>query len=132
MVETITLNPTGNARIRSSVATTNYQDVFIGELNSAASIQRSFLTFNFSSIPNGAFILSATLRLRVMGDYASTDSYLNVYRLLVDYVANQVTWNIRKTGTNWATAGGFSATDCELTEIGSVATSASESVGSWK
>ena len=53
---------------------------------------------------NGKFIITP-----VQGGLAGYDA--TAYKLLVPFVEAEATWNIRKTGTNWATSGAQGAAD---------------------
>jgi hypothetical protein len=81
---------------------------------------RGLWKFDVSSIPSGSVVSAASLTLNCS---AATDnskhSYLKIYRQLKAWVEAEVTWNIYSTGNNWTSAGGFNASDCEQTEIGS-------------
>lgn len=132
---TATLNPTADAWIISNLATNNYDtstQIGAGERNDSVSVRRTVIKFDLSGIPASATINSATLRLYCTLDYATNARTYRVYRLKVDYHPTQVTWNIRKTGTNWQTAGGFGADDCEQTDIGSRDMTASETLNEYK
>lgn len=125
--------------IKSSAATSNYgsaSDFWIGEDNGNTNyVMRCLMKFNKLSdgtIPAYAIIDSATLSLYAITDASSNARTLRVYRSLRAWVVNQVTWNIWATGSNWATAGGFGATDCEQTDCGSLALSATETINQYK
>jgi hypothetical protein len=121
--------------LNSGAATTNYEtnvQLNIGESNSSTNVLRSLIKFPFSNLPTGTQIDSATLDLVVAADYSSNARALNAHRMLTDWVESQATWNIRKTGTNWATAGGNLTTEVEAASSGSVNCSATEAVGTVK
>lgn len=90
---------------------------------------RGLLKFDVSSIPADATCDDATLSLWHFDINGSNTSDTKVYRQLRAWVEAQATWNIYSTGNSWATAGGFGATDCEQTEIGSRSMSSSETNG---
>lgn len=85
-------------------ATTNYDTFATLDLYNIAPPDRAdaLVAFDVSSIPAGATIVSATLRLITKA--RSGQSFNAVaYPLLVDFVKNQATYNIRKAATNWNT-----------------------------
>jgi hypothetical protein len=137
--ETLTLQPdstTGlDTELRGSTATTNYStaaSIGIGEFNGGTSVRRGLIKFDLSSIPAKSRIVTATLTLTMANpnDFSDNARTLSAYRQLRAWVLAQTTWNIYKTGSNWGTAGGFGAADCEQTDIGNVAIGASEAVSS--
>lgn len=75
--------------------------------NTAVSSARALLTFDLSVLPAGATIVAAEITLRLLVNSLTTDALFRLDYFTVDYTAAQATWNIRKTGTNWAAAGGF-------------------------
>lgn len=124
--------------IVSHAPTTNYSAstyLLLGESNALSpGIGRwvvNFAGLTDGTIPLNATIQSAVLELEVNADYSSNARNFRWYRLKrSDISIAQCTWNIYKTGSNWATAGGFGANDCEQTDIGVKQLSATESVGS--
>ena len=80
--------------------------------------QRAVIEFDFSSIPSNADVTSVVMDLYCYIVYNKNDVY--VYRILVDWIEDQVTWSERKSGVSWTTAGCDSVgNDREGTEIGS-------------
>ena len=134
--QTVTLNPITDTYIQGNSGDENNAtsvDLPIGELNNATgAIRRILIKFDLSKIPAGSTIVSATLSLYNKKDYADTAGVFKVYRVKQVWVENQATWNIWKTGSKWATAGAFGATDTEQTDIGSRDMTASESVNTYK
>ena len=118
-------------------ATTNYggnTNIFVGGLT-GSNIYRTLIKFDGLSdgtIPSAATISSATLSLYCSGENSSNARTLRVFRLKRAWVEAQATWNIYSTGNKWQTAGGFGANDCEQTDIGSRAFSATETTGEYK
>jgi hypothetical protein len=55
-----------------------------------------------------------------------------VFRQKRAWVETQATWNIYSTGNNWSTAGGFHVDDCEQTDIGNRAFTATETLNQFK
>lgn len=62
-----------------------------------------------SSIPASSTILSATFVGRT--ESLTGPCTGSVFGLLVPFVENQATWNIRSTGNNWSSPGGVAGTD---------------------
>jgi hypothetical protein len=126
---TVTIQPNiSNCQIYSSAATTNNHGTLmtVGEAISQTAKYRTLIKFDLTSIPSNATITSAIFSFYVTADYSSTARTHRVYRLLRAFDENTATWNISATGSNWTTAGGFSPTDCEQTDIGSHDMSAGE------
>jgi hypothetical protein len=125
--------------IAANAATSNFgaQTVMgVGESNSGVGFTwRGLIKFpdlgNFVTDPDliGFQVSSAYLYLVIAADQSSNSRTLEAFRLLVDFNASQATWNIRKTATNWGTAGGQSGVDYAATAIGSSSFGASETVG---
>lgn len=117
-------------------ATTNYGTnvtLFVGDTGGAR--YRTLIKFaglSDGTIPPGAVISAATLSLYCYGENSGNARTLRVFRLKRAWVEAQATWNIYSTGNNWQTAGGFGANDCEQTDIGSRAFSATETTGEYK
>ncbi len=111
----------------------------VGEEQGAASIYRTLIRFNLSSIPAAAALTDITLSLVPIVDVSANDRIYRVYRSnrlwlegehdnVVDIPATGATWNRYDLTNNWANAGAFGATDCEQTDIGSAVFSATESL----
>lgn len=115
--------------IRQEGATTNFGTsgaLYIGEYNAGDELDRALIQFDLTTLPDAAVISAATLTLRIGEDYSSNARTVRVFRLKRAWVETQATWNIYSTGNNWSTAGGFHTDDCEQTDIGSVALTATE------
>ena len=124
-----------DAYIESGAPTTNYGTagvVGVGESSSGTNVVRTLIKFDLSGIPAGATINSAVLSLYATADFSSTARTFRVYRQKRVWVEGEATWNIYSSGNNWQTAGGFGANDCEQTDIGSRAFSASEMLNQFK
>ena len=127
---------TADTRIAENAATTNYSTgtvIYVGESNAAAALSRSLLQFpglTNGTVPSDATITSVSLFLKISGENSSNARTFRVYRSKRDVNISQCTWNIWKTGSNWATAGGFNADDCEQTDIGTCEFGASDT--GWK
>ena len=135
--ETVTLQPAAAAgmdtMIVNNAATTNYGTnavVNVGENNTTTDVCRGLVKFDLTSIPATAVLDSVELKLKVAQDLSSNARTLKVFRLKRAWVEAEATWNVYSTGNSWSTAGGFHADDCESTEIGSKALSATEAVDS--
>jgi len=124
--------------LSSGFPTTNYSAnawLTIGEANTAVEAFRSLIKFseldNFLTDPDliGFQISEAYLYLTISGDFSSNARTYDLYRLLVDFVEAQATWNVRKTATNWGTAGGQSGVDYDATAVASCSFGASDAVG---
>lgn len=99
----------------------------------ASRVFRQVIQFDLSSIPSNATITSAIFSIRATGDSSTNARTFRVYRILRDWVIDEVTWNIYSTGNSWATAGcSNTTTDREATDIGSREYSASETLNEFK
>lgn len=134
--DTYTSQPDGTAGLdtymNNAATTTNYGTnaaLNIGEAPGAAAIYRSLLKFDYSSIPSNASGLTANHSLWHIGAYSSATRIIRIYRQLRAWVEAEATWNVYATATNWGTAGGFNASDCEQTDVGSLSQNVSESAG---
>lgn len=131
--DTYSSQPDGTAGldtyIQNNAATTNNDGdtrLFVGEFNSAASVLRTLIKFDFSTITPPVVTSSVIFSLWVDTDVSSNARDFKIYRQKRDWVENQATWNIWKTSNNWSTAGGFHSDDCEQTEISSRSMTATE------
>lgn len=113
---TYTSQPDGTAGLdtflRSSTPTTNNSTqtgMYTGEINGDAYEDVILLKFDFSSIPTGAVITSATLSLWHFIKATANNANIKIYRCLRDWVEAQATWNIFATSNNWGTAGAKNA-----------------------
>jgi hypothetical protein len=127
-------NATGgtDAWIASNAATSNYGThtaLHVGEDNGSISIRRGLIKFDLSGIPSNAVITSAILSLwKIDGASSNTRTY-RVYRTKRVWTETGVTYNKFDGSSDWQTAGGFGANDCEQTDIGSLSLTASAAVG---
>jgi len=131
----VTIQPNETDALDAFIANGTYQSnnygthasLFIGRADSGV-FYRGCIQFDFAVIPAGAIIDSAKLNLtvNVAGELNNT---VAIHRLLVDWSESQVTWLIRKTGTNWKTAGGFDDDDCEQTAMASKVIESGTAVG---
>jgi len=100
-----------------------YNQVWVGRSGKSNPVRRALFEFDLSSIPAGATINSASLRLTAVGFHTSAS--FGLYRTLVDWgegvktgkgggtaAAGEASWNNRLTGTAaWGTPGGLAGTD---------------------
>ena len=93
--------------IRSgSYASTNYDRQPLATAAETDGAWRTLLKFNTETrIPKNARVQSATLRLTVR-DGGASPRMLSVYRLRTSFDEAVATWQRRKAGSNWSTAGG--------------------------
>lgn len=97
--------------IRSAAATTNYGTaavVYSGSASTGGGLYRTLMKWDAISdggIPTSASILSATLKLTVNAEAATSERDFYVWPVLQDWNVSQATWNIYKTGSNWGSAG---------------------------
>jgi len=109
--QTLTTNlvPVADTYIRDSAPTSNFgtaNPILVGIAGTPVSPpqQRCLFRFSLDSLPAGAVISSANLRLiAVAGPREAYDFDLN--RLLVNWTEDGATWNARLPGTPWTTAG---------------------------
>lgn len=73
------------------------------------------MKFDFSSISTSATVDSAILNLYVT-EATAEDYIVTIHPIQQEWYEYEVTWNQRKSGTNWTTAGMFSSTDVDLTQ----------------
>lgn len=124
-----------DATVRSAEPDANYGTyvyIPIGEQDDAMNLWRSFIKFDLSTLPTAATVSSATFSLYADLDRSSNARTFRVFRLKRAWSESQVTWNIFSTGNNWSTAGGFHSDDCEQTDIGSRAMTATETLNVFK
>lgn len=137
MSTVVTLQPpTIDAFIYSLNATKNYGSetyLSLGEINTVSgAIYRSLIKFDLSSIPTNAVVSSAVLSLYCTTDRASNARTYRVFRTLRAWTEAGVTWNKYDGTNNWGAVGGFDATDCEQTDIGTRDFTATETVNEYK
>jgi len=86
--------------------------------SAASDTTRSLLRFNMGAISPGARILEATLSLERQSG-AGADQPVSAHRITNPWSEDSVTWNSRKTGLGWDTAGGdFDNTAIATTPVG--------------
>lgn len=81
-----------------------------------AHIARQLMQVDLTGLPPVASVTSAILRVYPQADkHAITD--FHIHAMLVDWVYNQATWDIRKTAVNWGAGGGQSGVDYEAANV---------------
>ncbi len=95
----------------------------------AGNVQRGVTRFDLSSIPAGTTLSSATLSLYSYYPSQTNGSagYYCVYPVTTDWLYNQVSWTVAKTGINWVTAGG----DYGATADATAAKKAAAAIPAW-
>lgn len=120
-VTRVELTDNNGQTIYSSATTTNFSRLQFGELNSTISVRRALTRFpslsNGSVIPAGKAIVHAHLRGPFTENLCSNSRVYFMRRVLRDWIPAEVTWNVWRTGQNWATAGASNATDIDLATI---------------
>jgi hypothetical protein len=79
---------------------------------------KSLLRFDVTSIPTGATVDEATLRLYYTGRSNSNSLTLGAHGVVAEWVDSQANWVQRKTGVNWNVAGMGSGSDYAATAAG--------------
>jgi len=99
---TVNLSPSADARIDEAAPTTNFgSDNYLPTHPWAPSYsRRSVIKFDLSSIPSGATIVSAKLKLMQIQTYGY-DRTLDLHRLNTSWSESTVTWD-----SPWSSAGG--------------------------
>jgi len=115
---------------------------FIGNVGAGLSA-RQLIKFDYSTIPAESTIHYSDLQLCPTQDNSSNARTYRVFRQkrawlegtrngATDNPATGATWIRYDTTNNWATAGGFGSDDCEQTDIGTCAFSATETLNVFK
>lgn len=145
---TLTIQPDAaagqDAYIRNGIYAGNnfgVSNLLIGEINSDTTTARLLIKFDLSSLSSSAVFSSVIFSLYANADLSSNARTFRVYRLkrawvegTQDNVANTTgaSWNDYSVGNAWQTAGGFGTDDCEQTDIGSRAFTATETLNQFK
>src|SRR5438105_1698760 len=118
----------------NSSADTNFDSTSTLDVGNfgAASLRRSVMAFDTSSIPIGATITSATLQLtQTSQDIPAESQTVRLFKLLRAFVEAEATWNSYATGSAWSTAGAFGAgTDYDSSASATATTPANQTDGS--
>ncbi|GEM_PF-5690749 len=108
MKKTVTIETTKDTGLYSDVPTTNYGASTLIYV-STSNLRHGIFGFDLSTIPEAAIITAASFQAY----YASltggdpVGNTVSCYRVTRnDWVENQATWYIYKTGSNWSTGGG--------------------------
>lgn len=112
----------------------------VGERNDGTGwLRRTLIQFNLTSLPDAAIISSTTLGLYCCLDFSSSAATYSIYRQLrawdegtQNFGLDAANWNYYDDIHTWQTAGGFGASDCEQTAIGSRDFTATETLNKWK
>jgi len=108
MTTIVDLPMLSDTMVQDNAPTTNNNSseyLATGESSTGSYIFRSLIKIDFSSIPAGQNILSATLKMTPVIDDSSNARTMYAHRILRDVVFAEATWNIYKTGSNWGTGG---------------------------
>lgn len=110
---TVTLNQPASQVVGATIRGGSYannNDQSRLETRSADNLEynrRSLLKFDTqNTIPAGSAITSAQLTVTVKNGSADASRSIGVYQVTTSWTETEVTWNSRKTGSNWTTAGG--------------------------
>ena len=122
LTQTVSASVSGDTQVRSASPNTNYGGVTTitvdgNEPAGTGSDTAALIRFNLPTLPAGATITDAKLRLNVTN---STTNTYSVFVMKKAWVENQATWNRYKTGSTWERAGGRGATDRESPAIASI------------
>ncbi len=104
LADTISVfNPDADTYIYNSHPDTNYGTAT--SMKAAGDrASKVLMHFDLSSIPSSATIVDAKLEVYI--DSQAGETYFKIYQLLNEWNENEATWNIRKAGVNWDSAGG--------------------------
>jgi endonuclease/exonuclease/phosphatase family metal-dependent hydrolase len=109
---TMTINQSGSQVVYTtlrggSYADTNQGDDLETKTSSDLSVtRRGLLKFDTTTIPVGTVISSATLTLTVQSGGATASRHIAAYQGTNSWTETEATWNSRRTGQRWNTAGG--------------------------
>jgi endonuclease/exonuclease/phosphatase family metal-dependent hydrolase len=108
---TLTLNSSNATTLRGgSYASTNFSGATVVETRASddpSYDRRTLLKFDtHTTTDTDTSIQSATLTLTVAGGSNSQSRQLTAYQVLSSYDQTAATWNSRKSGTRWSSAGG--------------------------
>lgn len=126
-----------DALISSDAPTTNFATgatFGAGENNVSVVTQRTMIKPPLSSLPPFLTSFNAVyLDLQINLDRSSTARDFKFYRVLRNWVENQVTWNEWSTGNAWTTAGcGSAGNDYNNTALATLNLTSTETVGAIK
>jgi len=109
--------------------------------NQGGGATRTLIAYDLATVPDA--FTSAVLSLCAVADVSTNARTYRVYRQkrawvegtragAADSPATGATWSRYNTTSNWAAGGGFHANDCEQTDIGNRAFSATETLNEFK
>ena len=114
----VTINANRSVFIDANSATSNFDaapQLDVGESNISAEKRRGLIGFDILTqqpVLVGATLTNVDFKIYDGGgDLTNNARTMHVAQLLTDWVENQATWNIRKSATNWGTAGASNAAD---------------------
>ena len=119
---TVLINTVEDTRVRTTAATTNYSAATTFLVR--RTVNNGIIKYDLSSIPAAAKIISAKMILTVTGSQDATISAYSIKSANSDMVFAQMTYNEKKTGTEWAGGAlgcGVSGTDYDAVAVGSIA-----------
>jgi hypothetical protein len=94
-----------NARLVNTAPDGFFDDDLRVGRTGGGTVQRTLVRFVFSTLPTGAIVTAATLRLWLTAGL-STQPVHGLHRVMAPWMAGQATWNSRATGVAWSTPGG--------------------------
>jgi len=109
---TMTINQSGTQVVYTTLRGGSYADTNQGndletKTSSDASVtRRALLKFDTTTIPVGTSIASAKLTVTVQSGGATTSRDITAYQGTDSWDQTQATWNSRRSGQPWSTAGG--------------------------
>ena len=84
--------------------------------------RRALLKFDTqNAIPAGSTITSAIMTITVKDGRGDSNRWIGAYQVMTSWSENQVTWNVRRTATDWGSAGGDLGTKIAETTVGNAA-----------
>jgi len=104
----LNINPVADTYMRDgSYAYTNYGAIgyVLIKTSGTSYNRRALMRFSLSSLPAGSQISSVRLLTYWLGSSYTGGGTVSVYPCLRDWVENEATWNVYKSGSSWATAG---------------------------
>ena len=122
LTKSVSASASGDTQIRSANPNTNYGSATTitvdgDEPAGTGKNTAALIRFSLPTLPAGATITDAKLRLNVTN--SSTNTY-SVFVMKKAWVESETTWNKYKNGRSWELAGGRGATDRESPAIASI------------
>ena len=106
-VETTTLVSTVTAYVRENDGSSNngnHKDVHVGK--ASGDRRRGLVQFNIASLPAGAVVERATLRVYVNDEGETGGDVVSIRRVTRWWSEDEVTWDEARSGTDWSSPGG--------------------------